>query len=185
MDMKQVYTHSDRLFLLKLARESIEISLKGEELSPGPHDSKFDEKRGAFVTLHSGGTLRGCVGYPLPVYPLIDAIINNAASAALQDPRFSPVTRDELSDIDIEISVLTMPRKIESVKEIVVGRDGILVTYGPKRGLLLPQVPVEQKWDLETFLKCGCMKAGLSEDRWKKGAEIEIFQAEIFGEKEL
>jgi len=102
--------------------------------------------------------------------------------AATHDHRFPSLTLEELPDIRIEISVLTLPRKIENISEIVLGEHGIIVTQGLNRGLLLPQVPVEWDWDLDTYLQHGCLKAGLDEDAWKKGAEIQVFSAQVFSE---
>jgi len=105
-----------------------------------------------------------------------------AVAAATQDYRFAPLTREELPQTKIEISVLTLPQPIDDVSQIVVGKHGIIVSKGFSRGLLLPQVPVEYHWDRETFLRHGCLKAGLDEDEWKKGARVEIFSAQVFSE---
>jgi uncharacterized protein (TIGR00296 family) len=111
-------------------------------------------------------------------------VVDNAISSSTEDYRFSPVKLKEMEDIDLEISVLTVPQKVESYEDVVVGRDGIIISKGMNRGLLLPQVPVEQKWNLEEYISYGCMKAGLPTDEWKKGVEIEIFQGIVFGEKD-
>lgn len=182
MVMNQVYTLSDRELLIRTSRESIKAHLNNSSYKIEQHDPKLDESRGVFVTLHIGGELRGCIGYPLPVSPLIEAVAENAVSAAFRDPRFGPLREEEFELLDIEISVLTVPAKVDSADQVVLGRDGIIVSKGPMRGLLLPQVPVEQKWDLETYLKWGCMKAGLPGDEWKRDVEIMTFQAEVFGE---
>jgi len=105
--------------------------------------------------------------------------------AAAKDPRFHPVDEEEFPDIDIEISVLSVPKKIKDISEIEVGKHGIIISKGLYSGLLLPQVPKEYGWDLETYLRHGCVKAGLEEDAWKKGAEIEIFTAQVFSEKDF
>jgi len=105
-------------------------------------------------------------------------------AAAVDDPRFPAVSAGEMADIDIEISVLTVPEKVESHDRVRVGRDGIIISKGPQRGLLLPQVPVEQGWNLEQYVSYGCRKAGLAPDEWKRGVQIETFQAVVFGEKE-
>jgi AmmeMemoRadiSam system protein A len=145
-------------------------------------NEKFLEKRGAFVTLKVDGYLRGCIGYTLPYKPLYETIIELAITAATQDYRFSPLTGEELPRTNIEISVLSLPEPIKDFKEIEVGRHGIIVSKGPHKGLLLPQVPLEYSWDLETYLRHGCLKAGLDEDEWKKGVNLEVFQAQVFSE---
>jgi AmmeMemoRadiSam system protein A len=187
--MSQDYTGEEKKELLELARTTIEKYLKNQEKEYPPTDNpRFMEKRGVFVTLHKEGDLRGCIGYPLPVKPLFEAIVDNAVSAATEDYRFNPVAPGELKEIDIEISVLTVPEAAASYKDVVVGRDGIIIGKGFNKGLLLPQVPVEQGWNLEEYISYGCMKAGLSSDEWKRPGKsivsIETFQAIVFGEKE-
>ena len=138
------------------------------------------------MTLTSRGRLRGCIGYIEALKPLRETISEMAASAAFEDWRFPPVTESELEDIEIEISVLSPLRRIDDPSLIEVGTHGIIVTKGGKRGLLLPQVALEWKWDRETFLRQTCIKAGLPEDAWKEdGTAIEIFSADIFNEREL
>ena len=170
--------------LLTVARKAIEGFLKSKKKRVPPcQNSRFLSKRGVFVTLHRKGMLRGCIGYPLPEKPLLEAVVDNAIASATQDPRFDMVTLRELEEIDIEISILTVPVEIDKIEDVVVGRDGIIISKGFCRGLLLPQVPVEQKWNREQYLSYGCMKAGLQPDEWKSGVKIETFQAFIFGEK--
>lgn len=141
---------------------------------------KLGENWGAFVTLNKNGRLRGCIGHIVGTQPLILTVAQMTRAAALEDPRFNPVKPAELNDIEFEISVLTPIREITDVNEIVVGRDGIIITRGYNRGLLLPQVATEYNWDRETFLEQTCNKAGLPEDAWKqKGTKIEMFSAEI------
>ena len=142
----------------------------------------FLEKRGAFVTLKKNDDLRGCIGYPLPFKPLYETIIEVAVSAATQDFRFEPITLEELPEVKIEVSVLTLPEPVKDIKEVELGKHGIIVSKGSSKGLLLPQVPIEWNWDLETYIEHGCLKAGLPEDEWKKGAEIEVFSAQVFSE---
>lgn len=181
----------DQVWLLQLARrtlENLEPSgsktpkekvLTGEE----PVPESACKPRGAFVTLHKGAALRGCIGYVMPTAPLYRAVIENAVNAARRDPRFPPVTLDEAPDLRIEISVMTLPRPIQSVEEIEVGRHGLIVTQGAWRGLLLPQVATEYGWDRETFLDHTCQKAGLPAEAWRKGkVEIEVFSAQVFSE---
>lgn len=187
--MSQDYTSEEKKQLLKLARITIEKYLKNQAKDYPPTDNpRFMEKRGVFVTLHKEGDLRGCIGYPLPVKPLFEAVVDNAVSAATEDYRFNPVIPGELKDIDIEISVLTVPQAVVTYKDVVVGRDGIIISKGFNKGLLLPQVPVEQGWNLEQYISYGCMKAGLSSEEWKWPGKsivsIETFQATVFGVKE-
>lgn len=170
-------------FLLRLAREAIRTHLESGQPPPVPtEEGILQEQRGAFVTLKHSKQLRGCIGYPLPQDSLYLTIIDAAVMAATQDHRFSPLTLEELPEVSIEISVLTHPRKIADVSEITVGEHGIIITQGMNRGLLLPQVPIEWGWDRETFLRHSCLKAGLDEDAWTKGAEIQIFSAQVFSE---
>jgi len=174
--------HQQKL-LLRLARQAIEHHLKtGKTLEKDIEDPVLKEKRGAFVTLKVDDQLRGCIGYPLPYKSLYKTVIEVAISASSQDFRFQPITLEELKKTRIEISVLSLPKPVKDVKEIEVGKHGIIVTKGLSRGLLLPQVPLEYNWDLETYLRHGCLKAGLEEDEWKKGALIEVFTAQVFSE---
>jgi AmmeMemoRadiSam system protein A len=179
-------TELDQQELLGLAREAITNYLESgrRDCPPAPEDKPaFQEKLGVFVTLHCNGELRGCIGYPLPMKPLWESVAEMAVAAAVEDPRFPAVRAEELGEIDIEISVLTVPQKIPGPDAVRVGRDGIIVSKGLMRGLLLPQVPVEQGWDLEQYVSYGCRKAGLPADEWKRGVQIETFQAIVFGEK--
>ncbi len=186
-DAGSLLSDKDRKFLLKAARENIVSWLKkkrGIRFFPTDVPPALLEKRGVFVTLKKHGELRGCIGYITGLKPLVQAVLDNSYNAAFQDPRFGPVTADELSAISIEISVLTEPVPVKSVEEIQVGRDGLIMERGPYRGLLLPQVPVEQGWDRKTFLDQTCFKAGLPAGAWKDGeTKIFRFQAIIFGEE--
>jgi len=179
-------TVAEKRELLILARETIMTYLeKRSKKYPTTANPKYLEKTGVFVTLHQGKELRGCIGYPLPYKPLYQAVMDNAISAATEDPRFQAVTAADMADIDIEISVLTPPQEVSKIDQVTVGRDGIVITKGWMKGLLLPQVPVEQGWDREQFLSHGCLKAGLPPDEWQRGVHIETFQAIVFGEKKL
>ncbi|MEA2005610.1 MAG: AmmeMemoRadiSam system protein A [Acidobacteriota bacterium] len=170
-------------FLLGLARTSIRHHLEtGKTYDIEIEDTALKEKKGAFVTLKKNDALRGCIGYPLPYKELYKTVIEAAITAATQDFRFMPLTIEELPEIKIEISVLSIPKTITDISEIQVGKHGIIVSKGLNKGLLLPQVPVEWNWNLETYLRHGCLKAGLDEDEWKKGANIEIFSAQVFSE---
>lgn len=182
--MTDLLDSQEQQFLLHLARQAITHYLKsGDMLKAEPVvNEKLSAKRGAFVTLRVDEQLRGCIGYPLPVKSLLETILEMAVAAATQDYRFAPLTLEELPRTKIEISVLTVPRPIKDTSEIEVGKHGIIVSKGLARGLLLPQVPLEYGWDRETFLRHGCLKAGLEEDEWKKGARVEIFSAQVFSE---
>lgn len=165
----------------KLAREIIISYFSGENVDV----KDYGEKLGLFVTLHNypSNDLRGCIGFPEPVFDLNQALVNAAKAAAFSDPRFVPVSKEEMDDIIIEVSVLTKPKLIKDVKEIKVGRDGLIVECERKSGLLLPIVAVEYKWNVEEFLEHICMKAGLSKDCWnEKDCKIYIFQSQVFFE---
>ena len=143
-------------------------------------------RRGAFVTLRVGPELRGCLGHVAPDRPLADLIPGLAVAAAQEDPRFSPVSREELDDVTIEISVLTTARPVDAREPsaIVVGRDGLIVERGRARGLLLPQVASEQGWGPAAFLAATCQKAGLEPGAWRKpGTRVLAFQADTFEEE--
>src|SRR5579859_2537634 len=151
----------------------------------------FDEARGVFTTLRDSGSggLRGCIGYVLPIYPLRIGVPRTAASAALQDPRFEPVARRELSRLTVEVSLLTVPEPLVAPRPrdrpaaVRVGRDGLIVRRRHADGLLLPQVPVEHRWTAEEFLAETCGKAGLPFDAWlQPETEVLRFGSEVFGE---
>ncbi len=172
--------------LLRLARNTIADSL-GVQGGPSPDlgDELFSEKCGAFVTLHVNGRLRGCIGYIQGVKPLRDTVVEMAKASAFKDPRFPPLRKDEYPSIDIEISVLSPIETVGDVRDIKVGRGGVIISRGFNSGLLLPQVPVEQGWDLDEFLANTCYKAGLPASAWQqKGTKIEKFSAQVFGEKD-
>ena len=173
----------DRRFLLELARATITASLCDRLVEPpAPDSGVLLETRGAFVTLKIDGVLRGCIGHVIGVAPLWRAVRDNAVAAAFDDPRFPPLTADELERSHIEISVLT-PLCRSSAEEVVVGRHGILIERGAARGLLLPQVATEYGWDRETFLDHTCRKAGLEPGSWRRPeTTISTFSAEVFGE---
>jgi len=189
-----MYSSADGKLAVSLARRAIEAHLKGKQIAPPPDlPDAFRRKSGVFVTLstYPDRDLRGCIGYPEPVMPLAEAIVDSAVSAAARDPRFSPVTSKELSRIVVEVSLLTPPELVkvkspaEYLKTIAIGRDGLIADNGFGRGLLLPQVPVEQDWDVHEFLDHTCMKAGLSAAAWtEKGTRLYRFTAEIFDELE-
>lgn len=188
-------TTDEGRYLVQLARDTIAAFLKSRKIPPTPADvpTKLKEKCGVFVSLNSvtnGHELRGCIGFPMPTYPLVEATMRAAVESATGDPRFSPVSPKEFqSEIVIEVSVLTPPEVVEVSdsrdypKKIKVGRDGLIVERGVYAGLLLPQVPLEWSWDEEEFLSQCCLKAGLPLDAWLvKGTRISKFQAIIFQE---
>lgn len=182
-------------YLVRLARRAIETTLRtGETITTAGVPEKLRTPCGVFVTLNrvSGDahSLRGCIGFPYPTMPLAEAVVDSAISAALRDPRFQPVTPSEMDSIIVEVSVLTPPNKIkvertdEHPRWVEVGVDGLIVSRGQNRGLLLPQVPVEWGWDAEEFLTQCCLKAWLPPDAWLlPGTEISKFQAIIFSEE--
>lgn len=179
------YSREEKEEMLNIAKKSIENAVQRKKLMEyNPENLSLNEKRGAFVTLKKKGSLRGCIGYVLPHKELYNTIIEVAESAAMHDPRFSPVTENELENIEIEISVLTVPEKISNIKDIEVGKHGIIIEKGFNKGLLLPQVATEYGWDRITFLEHTAMKAGLSSKEWKD-ANIKIFSAEVFGETDI
>lgn len=178
---------ADRAALLALAREAISrrVSPGRREVARDPAaDATFAQRTNAaaFVTLHRGGELRGCIGHLGTDQPLAQVIPRCAVAAATEDPRFAPVTGEELDRLDLEISVLTPLEPIRGPGDIEVGRHGLVVEQGWNRGLLLPQVATEWHWDAETFLAHTCRKAGLPMDAWKHGARLFRFEAEVFGE---
>lgn len=182
----------DKKLLLELARESIKTYFSGKK--PNMDKVKhLSDKQGVFVTLHKDGELRGCIGFPIPTYSLNTAIIEAARSAAFFDPRFPALKKSELDHIDIEISILSIPKEIkvshadEYKNKIKIGEDGLIIkgAFGSS-GLLLPQVATENNFNVQTFLNCLCQKAGLGFKSWKDlDNKISKFQAEIFNEKEM
>jgi AmmeMemoRadiSam system protein A len=178
------FSPNERALLLRLAHDSILSALEGREIPLDPPTEHLAEPRGAFTSLYLRGELRGCVGYVLPVSPVYRAVADTARAAAFEDTRFRPVTLPEASHLEIELSILSPPHPI-SADAVEIGRHGLLISMAGRRGLLLPQVPVEHNWDRTTFLEQTCRKAGLSLDAWQKGATIEAFTAEVFGEKGL
>jgi len=199
MSEEDKFSLEDGKSLIKFARDNIENFLRDSRriIVPDIIKQKFSDKYGAFVTLNKtnirGNPLRGCIGYIEPSYPLYDVVHKVSISSAIEDPRFPSVTIEEMDNIVIEISILTPPRLLEvdnpedCLNKIVIGRDGLIAERGMRRGLLLPQVPVEHErnWDVETFLKHTCNKAFLPDDAWKdKETKIYSFQAILFEEKE-
>lgn len=182
------FSPEERQILLEIAHSSVAL---GAADKPIPDDllsltslpdlrARLLEPRGVFTTLYLRGQLRGCVGYAMPLYPLFRAVAETARAAAFNDTRFWPVTLDEIPDLKISLSVLSPLFTIEA-EGVEVGRHGLLITLGSKRGLLLPQVPVEHGWDRLTFLEQTCHKAGLPGDAWQS-ASLQAFTAEVFGD---
>jgi AmmeMemoRadiSam system protein A len=176
------YSSPERSLLVRLAHRSIEAKLEGYDLDLTPPSQHLGEYRGAFTTLHLRGRLRGCIGYVFPTQSLYQTVAETAKAAAFDDPRFEPVALAEAPLLKIEISVLSPLRPV-APEDVVVGKHGLVITQGSRRGLLLPQVPVEWKWDRSTFLTQTCLKAGLDADAWRHGAEMQVFTAEVFGEE--
>jgi AmmeMemoRadiSam system protein A len=181
-DAGATLTQAERESLLRLARAAIAASLGIPRATDDPSAPRPDRRAGAFVTLHHGGELRGCIGYIEPEFSLADVVARCAVSAARSDPRFPPLTREEFDEIEIEISVLGAVQPVTDVREIEPGRHGLVVQHRGRRGLLLPQVATEWGWDRETFLSHTCLKAGLPPDAWKSGAEVLKFEAQVFRE---
>jgi len=175
-------TAEEKETLHKIARDAIECKIKDRELPHVHFDSQLlNENRGAFVSLHRRGSLRGCIGFIQAVKPLHTTIKDMAEAAAFHDPRFEPLQENELDDLEIEISVLTPMKEISNTDEIEVGRHGLMITKGYASGLLLPQVATEYEWDRETFLEHTCTKAGLHTSAWKdKDTKIYLFTADVF-----
>lgn len=177
-------SREDRQHLLAFARETIDSFVTSKTVAtPPPLAPALQEQRGCFVTIKKNGALRGCIGTFSSDAPLVQAVQEMAISAATRDPRFYPMKPSDLTDYQLEISVLSPLQKIDSVEDIVVGEHGLYIEKNIARGVLLPQVATEYGWDRETFLSQTCLKAGLRADEWKNGAEISIFTAEIFGSK--
>jgi len=187
----RMLTAEEGRIALLLARRAIEKYVRQSERINPPEDlpAAFEEKRGVFVTLKKHGELRGCIGYPYPVFKLKDALIDAAISAAVSDPRFPPVSAEELEAIKVEVTILTTPRRLEvppseRPRHVEVGRHGLIVKRGAFQGLLLPQVAVEYNWDAEEFLCQTCWKAGLPHDAWlDPSTEVLTFEGQIFSEE--
>ncbi len=178
------FSLDDRQTLLRIAHESVLSALTDKALPQTPSSPLLSEFRGVFTTLYLHGSLRGCVGYALPVAPLYLAVAETARAAAFEDTRFSPVTMAEAPELGVSLSILSPLSPIRP-EDVEAGRHGLVVSLGANRGLLLPQVPVEYGWDRETFLQQTCHKAGLPSDAWRRGAVLESFTAEVFGDNRI
>jgi len=172
--------------LLRIARKSVSEHLEGDcSETKAPENEELSCQCGAFVSLHKKGGLRGCIGVFTCDRPLYETVGDMAACAAFEDPRFPPLTKSEISDVDFEISVLSPLRRIYDPREVEVGTHGIYIIRGSCRGVLLPQVATQCGWDRDTFLDHTCLKACLPKNAWKdKKTEIYVFTADVFGEKE-
>lgn len=183
-------THGFGSDAVLLARSAVMHEVAGASLPSIPSSPRFSERSGAFVTLsnHPDGSLRGCIGFPLPVFPLGKAIVE-AGRSACHDPRFPDLGRDEASNVTVEVTVLSVPERIRAQNpsdirdSIAIGRDGLMLELFGMRGLFLPQVPVEQGWDVDQYLSHLSMKAGLPPDAWKSpDATLFRFTGEIWAE---
>lgn len=186
-------TLEDGTYLVKLARKAIEVHLDGKiPKAPENAPERLKRKSGVFVTLttYPERELRGCMGYPMPLYELAEATVMAAVASAFQDPRFPPLSPEELDEVVVEVSILTPPEEIkysdprELPNLITIGVDGLIIEAGVASGLLLPQVPVEYSWGPEEYLMHLCIKAGLPSTYWLTGkAKIYRFTAQIFEEE--
>ena len=178
---------------VKIARDVIDRRVKGKSIPQYNTPDIFLEKSGVFTTINTfrDKRLRGCIGFPEAIFPLIKALIESAQSAATSDPRFPPLQKKELKQIVIEVSLLTPPKLIQVndvkdySKNIEIGKDGLIIESSIFKGLLLPQVPIEWGWNEEEFLSHTCLKAGLSKDAWlDRSTKIYKFSGEVFQEVE-
>jgi len=177
--IRSPYTDGDKKELLSIARNAItEYVTDRKVMEIDMKNPKLKTDGAVFVTIKEKGSLRGCIGHVQAIMPLYQSVIKNAIAASSGDPRFPPMTKDELQDIEIEISILSPMQKLKNVNDIHIGKHGLVIRKGSQSGLLLPQVATEQGWDRQTFLKHLCLKAGLPEYAWKD-AELYTFTAEI------
>lgn len=175
---------SDKDALLELARKTLEAHFADESTPACPASSEaLTEQKGAFVSLHRGEELRGCIGQLYPDRELSKVVQHCVLSAAMEDIRFVPVARDELQNLSIEISVLSPFRRVQSIEEIEVGKHGLYMVQGRFRGLLLPQVATQYRWTREKFLEQTCLKAGLPKSAWQDPqTAIYTFEADVFSD---
>jgi len=176
----------DRRLLLGIARSAVSAHLSGNSLClPEIHNGVASEPHGVFVSIHSGQELRGCIGNVTTDQPLYRTTARCAVAAATTDPRFAPVTLGELPRVSFELSVLSLPESVQNADEIEVGKHGLIVSKGSARGLLLPQVATQYRWNRNQFLAETCIKAGLHPNAWREGASIHCFTAAVFGEEHI
>lgn len=182
--MSERLSAKEKRLLLTIAREAISSHLTGDKLPPRePGASNLLTNRGCFVSIKQNGMLRGCIGNFVSDKPLFQLVREMAVAAATSDPRFYPMKKHDLDNFELEISVLSPLRKVDSVEEIRVGVHGLYLEKNASRGVLLPQVAVEYGWDRDTFLRQTCLKAGLRDDDWREGTDTYVFTAEVFGAK--
>jgi len=185
----ELLTADEGSLAVRSARAAIEHVVARKPKTAQGLPPVFQEKRGVFVTLTKNGTLRGCIGLPYPVMPLGEAVVHAASAAALEDPRFPPVTKNELGELHLEVTILTLPVPVNGdpkkrPEQVVVGKHGLIVRGRGTSGLLLPQVAVEYGWDATTFLDHTCIKAGLPARSWTDNhVEILTFEGQIFSEQ--
>jgi AmmeMemoRadiSam system protein A len=174
-------SNDDWLALMEIAQRAIATAiLDGRIFDLPAYSSALGEPRGAFVTLYRSGRLRGCVGQVESPGPLAEVVARSAMNAALYDPRFSPVTTEEVATLDIELSVLSTLQPI-SAEAIIAGEHGLMVVRERNKGLLLPKVAAERQWSAQRFLEETCVKAGLPRDAWRDpGTQVLGFTAEVF-----
>ena len=191
MSTEQTYTSEEGELAVHIARDTVDSYVTNKPYKSFHVPPKFSEKSGVFVTLNTwpGEDLRGCIGFPQPMFPLVKAIIK-AAEGSTEDPRFPRLQKEELDHLIVEVSILTPPELVEGkkpkdyAKEVTIGTHGLMIAQGPFRGLLLPQVPVEWNWNVEEFLSQTCMKAGLTPDAWlDESTRLYRFRSEIFAEE--
>lgn len=191
IDEDPILDNQEQSTLIKIARDTLDTYVKKRELpdiNSGKYTftQKMKEKRGVFVTLNKNGNLRGCIGHILPKEPLYNAVIDNTISSSSRDTRFPPVRKDELSEIEIDISVLSLIEEISGPEQFIPGKHGILIRLRGMGAVFLPQVATEQGWDREETLSHLCRKAGLPTYAWKdKDMEFSVFTAQVFHEKEI
>ena len=180
-------TGDEKRELLRVARNAVECAVEGVPMTlPAESSAGLQSSGGAFVTLRLHHSLRGCIGYILSELPLVESVADAARKAAMEDPRFRPLSRQELPEITLEVSVLSPPRRVASPEDIIVGQDGLILEIGKRRGLLLPQVAEEYGWSREEFLEAVCEKAGVAAGSWRlHGAALSAFRAEVFHEEEM
>ena len=182
--MEQNISRKERKLLLEIARNALESHYeKGSLPAREETEPLLLEKRGCFVCIKINGKLRGCIGNFVSDQPLYQLVREMAVSAATRDPRFYPMSKEELGESTLEISVLTPLQKVSDIDDIVPGKHGLYIEKNMARGVLLPQVASEYGWDRETFLSQTSIKAGMQADAWKEGATIYIFGAEVFNEE--
>jgi AmmeMemoRadiSam system protein A len=177
-------TSAERLLLLDLARRAVLARAEGRPGPEPPRSPRLLERQGAFVTLRVRGDLRGCIGIVEPIRPLAETVAHCASAAAAEDPRFPPLGAEEAREVVIEITALAPPVPVGSLGQIEIGRHGLVASRGSRRGVLLPQVAVEQEWDVPIFVAETLRKAGLPPDALERGgATLEAFEAEVFSEE--